>query len=203
MIWWLDLLIADHRKLKSYYLINRCSYLQSIIIITWEKRQGQGHTVRFQGLKGGRPSYDTEGTLVNFVKKEGRWKVSCSLLWQLNCRCQAWESTITFSPLGVIGIRDDYDPSSLAIDLSGEDQVEWLCNCYQLRCDDDYEKRGGKIHGPYVPDGCNNCNSRVTSRRFLDLLCTCQTSGVNSSKRVTLELDLLLCSCATYSKCIR
>eukprot|EP00985_Skeletonema_marinoi_P031169 scaffold36613_cov66-Skeletonema_marinoi.AAC.1 len=28
----------------------------------------------------------------------------------------------------------------------------WLCNCYQLRCDDDYDKRGGKIHGPYVPD---------------------------------------------------
>ena len=90
---------------------------------------------------------DIEGTLVNFVKKEGRRKVRCSD----NSIVGVKPENLQYSRRMGLGIRDDDDPSSWA-SISEEDQVEWLCNCYQLRCDDDYDKRGGKIHGPYVPD---------------------------------------------------
>ena len=32
-----------------------------------------------------------------------------------------------------------------------KDQYEWLTNCYQLRCDDDYTWGGCYLHGPYDP----------------------------------------------------
>lgn len=32
------------------------------------------------------------------------------------------------------------------------DCYEWLTNCYQMRCDDDYAYGGGNLHGPYDPD---------------------------------------------------
>ncbi|KAL7436804.1 hypothetical protein ACHAXM_005762 [Skeletonema potamos] len=35
---------------------------------------------------------------------------------------------------------------------SKKDQYEWLCNCYQMRCDDDYVYGGYNLHGPYNPD---------------------------------------------------
>lgn len=38
--------------------------------------------------------------------------------------------------------------------LSNDDRYEWLCNCYQLRCDDDYAYGGCSLHGPYDPDAC-------------------------------------------------
>ena len=36
-----------------------------------------GHTVKFQGLKGAAHLNGQEGTLVKYVKKEGRWSVRC------------------------------------------------------------------------------------------------------------------------------
>lgn len=40
-----------------------------------------------------------------------------------------------------------------AIGLSVEDQYEWLSNCYQMRCDDDYVYTGDcNLHGPYNPE---------------------------------------------------
>jgi hypothetical protein len=36
--------------------------------------------------------------------------------------------------------------------LSVEDQYEWLSNCYQMRCDDDYVYGGCNLHGPYNPE---------------------------------------------------
>lgn len=44
------------------------------------------------------------------------------------------------------------NPSSWAGGLSKKDQYEWLCNCYQMRCDDDYVYGGCNLHGPYNPD---------------------------------------------------
>ncbi|KAL7499998.1 hypothetical protein ACHAWT_010939 [Skeletonema menzelii] len=45
------------------------------------------------------------------------------------------------------------DPSAWAKGgLSKKDQYEWLCNCYQMRCDDDYVYGGCNLHGPYNPD---------------------------------------------------
>ena len=44
------------------------------------------------------------------------------------------------------------DPSSWSKGLSKKDQYEWLCNCYQMRCDDDYVYGGCNLHGPYDPD---------------------------------------------------
>ena len=31
------------------------------------------------------------------------------------------------------------------------DSYEWLSNCYQMRCDDDYALGGCNLHGPYDP----------------------------------------------------
>lgn len=36
--------------------------------------------------------------------------------------------------------------------LSTADQYEWLSNCYQMRCDDDYAWGGCYLHGPYNPE---------------------------------------------------
>jgi len=36
-----------------------------------------------------------------------------------------------------------------SVGLSKADQYEWLSNCYQMRCDDDYALGGGYLHGPY------------------------------------------------------
>eukprot|EP00956_Cyclotella_meneghiniana_P004045 scaffold4911_cov47-Cyclotella_meneghiniana.AAC.3 len=36
-----------------------------------------GHTVKFQGLKGAAHLNDTEGTLVKYMKNQGRWSVRC------------------------------------------------------------------------------------------------------------------------------
>ena len=36
--------------------------------------------------------------------------------------------------------------------LSASDSYEWLTNCYQMRCDDDYAWGGGNLHGPYNPE---------------------------------------------------
>jgi hypothetical protein len=44
------------------------------------------------------------------------------------------------------------DPGAWAKGLPKKDQYEWLCNCYQMRCDDDYVYGGCNLHGPYNPD---------------------------------------------------
>jgi hypothetical protein len=42
--------------------------------------------------------------------------------------------------------------SGWARGLSIPDSYEWLANCYQLRCDDDYAYGSCYLHGPYDPD---------------------------------------------------
>ena len=44
------------------------------------------------------------------------------------------------------------NPSGWAKGLSQKDQYEWFSNCYQMRCDDDYQWGGGNLHGPYDPE---------------------------------------------------
>ena len=41
-------------------------------------RAKPGHTVIFQGLKGAAHLNGTEGRLIKFIKKEGRWSVRCN-----------------------------------------------------------------------------------------------------------------------------
>ena len=41
------------------------------------------------------------------------------------------------------------NPSAWANGLSKADQYEWFSNCFQMRCDDDYEWGGGELRGPY------------------------------------------------------
>lgn len=43
-------------------------------------------------------------------------------------------------------------PSAWTNGFSQKDQYEWLSNCYQMRCDDDYQWGGCNLHGPYNPD---------------------------------------------------
>ncbi len=42
-------------------------------------------------------------------------------------------------------------PDAWLIGLAPPDCFEWLCNCYQMRCDDEYTWCGG-LRGPYDPD---------------------------------------------------
>lgn len=53
---------------------------------------------------------------------------------------------------GRMGGGSDPAPSAWADGLSPPDRYEWLSNCYQMRCDDDYAWGGGYLHGPYDPD---------------------------------------------------
>ena len=53
---------------------------------------------------------------------------------------------------GRINLAHANDPSAWAKGLSKKNQYEWLCNCYQMRCDDDYVYGGCNLHGPYNPD---------------------------------------------------
>ena len=41
-------------------------------------RAKPGHTVIFQGLKGAAHLNGTEGRLIKYIKKEGRWSVRCN-----------------------------------------------------------------------------------------------------------------------------
>jgi len=52
------------------------------------------------------------------------------------------------------GDDDDagFDPAAWRTGLSQEEAYEWLCNCYQMRCDDDYCWGGCYLHGPYDPE---------------------------------------------------
>ena len=52
---------------------------------------------------------------------------------------------------GMMGCAEP-SPSAWADGLSTADKYEWLCNCYQMRCDDDYSWGGGYLHGPYDPE---------------------------------------------------
>jgi hypothetical protein len=126
-----------------------------------------GHTVRFQGLKGAAHLNGTQGTLVKFVKKEGRWSVRCD---SDNSNVNAKPENLTLyryfgskkehlsfggpggSGSGRVDPSAADDPSSWATGLSQKDQYEWFSNCYQMRCDDDYTWGGCNLHGPYDPD---------------------------------------------------
>jgi len=57
--------------------------------------------------------------------------------------------------------------------IAPADHYEWLTNCYQLRCDDDYAWGGCYLHGPYDPDA--DVNS-ITE----DFLCFCLLAKRNN-----------------------
>ena len=63
-----------------------------------------GHTVKFQGLKGASHLNDTEGTLIKYIKKEGRWSV----------RCDANNSIVKAKPENLI-LRRNYANEDLVI----------------------------------------------------------------------------------------
>lgn len=133
-----------------------------------------GHTVQFQNLKGASHLNGTQGTLVKFSKKEGRWSVRCNgdhsivnakpenlQLIRVVSNRSGWKRNGEHVTIGGIGsgfrsgrvnFAHANDHSSWAKGLSKEDQYEWLCNCYQMRCDDDYVYGGCNLHGPYDPD---------------------------------------------------
>jgi len=58
-------------------------------------------------------------------------------------------------------------------DIAPADHYEWLTNCYQLRCDDDYEDGLAYLHGPYDPGADINC---ITG----DFLCFCLLAKRNN-----------------------
>ena len=134
-----------------------------------------GHTVRFQGLKGAAHLNGREGTLVKYLKKEGRWSVRCDgdgsivkaktenlLLHRNYAKTGAkrdGQNVTGGSGMGpeinlTMGNLDaaTNDPSSWASGLSQAEQYEWFSNCYQMRCDDDYAWGGCNLHGPYNPE---------------------------------------------------
>lgn len=129
-----------------------------------------GHTVKFQGLKGADHLNGQEGTLVKYVKKEGRWSVRCEDGNTVNAKPEnlllhrnyapSWKNDgehLSFmgpggSGTGRVNTSASNDPSHWAKGLSTKDQYEWFSNCYQMRCDDDYAWGGCNLHGPYDPD---------------------------------------------------
>ena len=58
---------------------------------------------------------------------------------------------------------DEESPSGWMKSVPANDHYEWLSNCYQLRCDDDYAYGGCYLHGPYDPEG----NARTIEQDFM------------------------------------
>jgi len=132
-----------------------------------------GHTVEFQGLQGAAHLNGTRGTLVRFHSRgdaAGRWAVRCDLdnacvnakpeNLRLTRRRQqhqprgapdlTGDSFRTIDP-GMAFAGGAGRPDSWLRGLSAPDKYEWLSNCYQMRCDDDYQWGGGDLRGPYDP----------------------------------------------------
>lgn len=123
-----------------------------------------GHTVKFQGLKGATHLNGAEGTLVKWNKDENRWSVRCdnngsivnakpeNLILHRNYQPKQ-ENAASRTGSAEAGKKTDANFSSWAKQAKDKkEQYEWLCNCYQLRCDDDYVYGGCNLHGPYDPD---------------------------------------------------
>ena len=53
--------------------------------------------------------------------------------------------------------------------LSESDKYEWICNCYQLRCDDDYVYGNAYLHGPYTQE-INKLTSLIRDFKVFCLL---------------------------------
>ena len=66
------------------------------------------------------------------------------------------------------------DRCAWARGLSETEQYEWLSNCYQLRCDDDYAGGSGHLHGPHNP-GADASSNTVD---FLAFCLLCARRGV-------------------------
>mmetsp|Transcript_7913 Transcript_7913/g.16022 ORF Transcript_7913/g.16022 Transcript_7913/m.16022 type:complete len:271 (-) Transcript_7913:427-1239(-) len=138
----------------------------------------KGHTVEFKGLKGAAHLNGTQGTLVEFLKREHRWRVRCDADGVLvNARPENLElqrlgvarpvigGDISISAARARGLLPDMSvaastgglsppvhANAWANGLPRKDQYEWFSNCYQMRCDDDYQWGGGYLHGPYDPE---------------------------------------------------
>ena len=136
-----------------------------------------GHTVRFQGLQGAAHLNGTEGTLIKYLKNENRWSVRCdsgdgstvvkakpdNLILHRNYRPKEEKmhmASMGFGGGGGINVKHGKMDEAHANDFSSwaklakntKEQYEWFCNCYQMRCDDDYVWGGCNLHGPYEPD---------------------------------------------------
>ena len=119
-----------------------------------------GHDVEFHGLTGATHLNGTPGVLIKFLKEEQRWAVRC--LNQEKVKVKAANLKLvdrggTPSPnmQGMGGSFPDMmaNPAAnaWAVGLDKKDHYEWFCNCYQMRCDDDYQWGGCYLHGPYEP----------------------------------------------------
>jgi len=140
-----------------------------------------GHTVRFQGLISASHLNGTKGTLVKFLEKHQRWRVLCefdnkivgakpeNLIRHIGANppqdftssnIASEQSDINRSIQMVLGrvansfsgTQIENDNASWSNGLSKKDRYEWFCNCYCLRCDDDYAYGGCYLHGPYNPE---------------------------------------------------
>ena len=124
-----------------------------------------GHGVEFQGLTGATHLNGTQGVLVKFLKDEQRWAVRCSLDQQkvkvkaanLKRIDRGSNPSKASSPnmrgMGANSADMLANPAAnaWAVGLDKKDHYEWFCNCYQMRCDDDYQWGGCYLHGPYEP----------------------------------------------------
>jgi len=133
-----------------------------------------GHTVEFQGLQGAAHLNGTHGTLIQFHRSgeaRGRWAVRCQID---NNRVNAKPENLKLvrterqanprQRRGMRGGGGGRDMSAFTGEgpappadawlqgLSAADKYEWFSNCYQMRCDDDYQWGGCDLHGPYEPD---------------------------------------------------
>mmetsp|Transcript_4054 Transcript_4054/g.10015 ORF Transcript_4054/g.10015 Transcript_4054/m.10015 type:complete len:167 (+) Transcript_4054:1605-2105(+) len=117
-----------------------------------------GHEVEFHDLKGAALFNGKRGTLIKFISKEQRLAVRLHDDEKTNnagSKVCAKPSNLTLVKIDKkknITSGADHPNASWAIGLSTPDQYKWFCNCYQLRCDDDYQYGGRYLHGPYNPD---------------------------------------------------
>mmetsp|Transcript_1102 Transcript_1102/g.1948 ORF Transcript_1102/g.1948 Transcript_1102/m.1948 type:complete len:246 (+) Transcript_1102:108-845(+) len=118
-----------------------------------------GYTVQFKGLKAAGHLNGTEGTLVRYLKKEHRWSVRCAIDNQVvNAKTENLQR-VSLPSGGKENREHQQDQQRLqdrscerANNLLQKEQYEWFSNCYQLRCDDDYQWGGCYLHGPYLPE---------------------------------------------------
>jgi hypothetical protein len=123
-----------------------------------------GHEVEFHGLQAAAYLNGTRGRLIKFLKDPQRWAVRCQIdQKKVSVKPENLKRipNVPADPMpGHSNVRMHGHPSELnpnvaanswAVGLDKKDHYEWLCNCYQLRCDDDYQYGGCYLHGPYDP----------------------------------------------------
>ncbi len=69
---------------------------------------------------------------------------------------------------------NDLSPYAWSVGLSPPDLYEWITNCYQLRCDDDYVWGGCYLHGPYLCEA----SAQSIAEDFIIFCVLAQDAGV-------------------------